>query len=232
MRITHASVWKRKPREKNSFNSDEVRLAFPVLNARKITRVLDVACGNGLGVSLPLLREGYNVYAFDKWKAAIAAARKNARAEHFTINAKTGDMYKRFTYTPAFFDASFCFQAIYHGTLPQIQSTLKEIKRVTKRGGYFFGTFLPYYIKEDKGRWYFNYTRKNGTIGRIYVRPDPHDKHLCYNLAKNCEYMVPHYHFRKPDLQRLLSTHFREVSIRRITRPDKCITVWFVQCKV
>ena len=230
MRITHAEVWKRKPYEKTSFNSDEVYLAFPYLKRTK--KVLDIACGNGLGVSLPLLRKGCNVYCFDKWKAALTAVRKNAEAEGFKIQAKTADMYKKFPYKSCFFDASFCFQAIYHGTLSQIESTLRQIKRVTKKGGYFFGTFLPYYIRNEKGRYYFNYTMKNGRIGRIYVKPDKKDRFLFYNLAKKCEYMVPHYHFTKENLKTILRKYFKDVTIKKIIRPDQCIYVWFVKCKL
>jgi SAM-dependent methyltransferase len=230
MRITHANVWKRKPYKKSSFNSDEVHLSFSHL--KKIKRVLDVACGNGLGVSLPLLRKGYEVYSFDKWKAAIAALIKNAKGEGYRSKVKTGDMYKKFPYKSSFFDASFCFQAIYHGTLSQIENTLKEIKRVTKKDGYFFGTFLPYYIKNEKDRYYFNYTMKNGGIGRIYVKPDKKDKYLCYNLAKKCEFMVPHYHFTKNNLKNILNKYFNNKYIKKIIRPDKNINVWFVRCKI
>ena len=232
MRITHADVWKRKPYERNSFISDEIYLALPSLNKKKIKKVIDIACGNGLGVSLPLLREGYEVYSFDKWKASIKALEKNAYKEGFKPRARISNMYKKIPYKSSLFDASFCFQAIYHGTLPQIESALKEIKRVTKRGGYFFGTFLPYYIKKEKCRNYFNYTMKNGRIGRIYVKPDKKDMFLCYNLSKKCEYMVPHYHFTKENLNNILKKYFKDIFIKKITRPDKCIYVWFVRCKI
>ena len=232
MGITHTDVWKRKPYEINSFNSNEVYLAFPYLKKKKIKKVIDIACGNGLGVSLPLLRRGYDVYSFDKGKAAIAALKKNAEVEGFRIKAKVVDMYKKIPYKSSLFDASFCFQAIYHGTLPQIEGTLKGIKRVTKKGGYFFSTFLPYYIKKEKGRYYFNYTMKNGRIGRIHVKPDKKDKFLCYNLSKKCEYMVPHYHFTKENLKNILKKYFKDISIKKITRPDKYISVWFVRCKI
>jgi len=233
MKITHADVWKNKPSEINSFVSKEVHLSFPVLRKAKVKLVLDIACGNGLGVSLPLMKEGYEVYSFDHWKSAVKSLEKNARKEGFTSKGRTSNMYKKFPYKNSFFDASFCFQAIYHGSLSQIESTLKEIKRVTKKRGYFFGTFIPHYIKEDKGKSFFNYTMKNGKIGRIYVKVDKKDKFLCYNLAKNCEYMVPHYHFTKENLSKILKKYFREVSIKKLIRPhDKCISIWFVRCKI
>jgi len=232
MRITHADVWKNRPSEKNSFVSNEVHLSLPFLRMRKTKNVLDVACGNGLGVSLPLLREGYAVYSFDKWKASINALNKNAQKEGFKTHARVSNMYKEFPYKNAFFDSSFCFQAIYHGNLSQIESAFKEIKRVTKKGGYFFCTIIPYYIKKDKKRFFFNYTKDNGQIGRIYVRPDTNDPFLCYNLAKNCEYLVPHYYFTKTKLRSTLKKYFKEIYIRKVSRKDKCISVWFVRCRI
>ena len=231
-RITHEAVWKRNPSEKNSFNSDEIHLVLPFLKRKRAHKVLDIACGNGLGVSLPLLREGYDVSSFDKWKSAVVASRKNADAEGFKIGARTGDMYKKFPYTSSIFDASFCFQAIYHGSLSQIENTLREIKRVTKQGGYFFGTFLPYYIRTEGSKSYFNYTMKNGRIGRIYVKPSNQDKFLCYNLSETCEYMVPHYHFTKENLKSTLKKYFKNISIKKVVRPDACIFVWLVRCRV
>ncbi|PIN87230.1 hypothetical protein COV19_00720 [Candidatus Woesearchaeota archaeon CG10_big_fil_rev_8_21_14_0_10_44_13] len=232
MRITHADVWRTRPSEKNSFVSNEVHLSFPFLRKKRIKKVLDIACGNGLGVSLPLLREGYDVYSFDKWKASIKALEKNARKEGFNTRGRVSDMYKRFPYKPSFFDASFCFQAIYHGSLLQIESAFREIQRVTKKGGYFFGTFIPYYIKRDKGRYFFNYTKNNGKIGRIYVKLDKDDPFLCYNLAKNCEYMVPHYYFTKDKLRSTLRKYFRDISIKTVPRKDRCISIWFVRCRI
>ena len=44
MRITHADVWKRKPYERNSFNSDEIYLALPSLNKKKIKKGYPVYC--------------------------------------------------------------------------------------------------------------------------------------------------------------------------------------------
>lgn len=232
MRITHADVWKNRPSEINSFVSNQIHLSFPHLEKNNAKKVLDVACGNGLGVSVPLMREGYEVHSLDKWKASINALAKNARNEGFVPHGTVSNMYRKFPYKSSSFDSSFCFQAIYHGSLDEVEFALSEIKRVTKKGGYFFGTFIPYLIKSDKGKHFFNFTKNNGKIGRIYVQVDEIDPHLTYNLDKNCEYMVPHYYFTKTQLRLVLLKYFRTVSIKEVEREEKCSNILFVRCMV
>ncbi|MFH0869992.1 MAG: class I SAM-dependent methyltransferase [archaeon] len=232
MRITHADVWRNRPSERNSFVSNQAHLSFPFLRRKKVKKVLDVACGNGLGVSLPLMREGYEVHSFDKWKSSVDALEKNSQKEGLRAHARVSNMYEEFPYKTACFDASFCFQAIYHGDISQIESALKEIKRVTKAGGYFFCTFIPYLIKEEKGRSFFRYTKKNGKIGRIYVRQDRDDPFLCYNLAKDCEYLVPHYYFTKDKLRSTLKKYFKDIHIQKVSREEKLSDLWFVRCRI
>jgi SAM-dependent methyltransferase len=231
IRKTHANIWKKKPSNLSTFVSREIYLAFPFLKKKGYKRMLDIACGNGLGVSLPLARAGYAVYSFDKWKAAIQALEKNFQKEKFEPNTLLADMYKKFPFKSSFFDASFCFQALYHGNLSQIEHALKEIRRVTKEGGYFFGTFIPYIIRKEKNILFFDSATDQGGKERIHVQPDKLDPFLCYNLTKHCEYMVPHYYFTKKKLESVLKKHFKGIMIKKIIRKYNCVPVWFVCCQ-
>ena len=232
-KITHARHWKKNVSKKGVFVSNFLHYAFPILQKnKKIKKILDVACGNGLGVSLPLLKKGFIVHAFDHTSAAINALKKNANNEGYKIYTKKSSMYKPFPYNKNNFDSTFCFQAIYHGRLENIMFTLSEIKRVTKKSGYFFGTFLSYdMIKKEKNKFYIDVKLPEGKIVKNYVKQDQSEPHLFYYLSKNFEYMQPHYFFSKEELKIILEQFFENVKIRLVKRDD-CSIFWFAYGQV
>lgn len=86
-------------------------------------KVLDLACGvNLLGKTF-----SDNVYAIDTSKEAIRFARKNG------INAKLGDVEKKFDYPNNYFDIVIASQIIEHLVNPD--HLILEAKRVLKKGG-------------------------------------------------------------------------------------------------
>jgi len=234
---THDSMWKKKPSEKSVYVSEFVRHSFPVLNRNKrIRKVLDVACGNGLGVAIPLLERGLDVHCFDHHESAIKAVKKNAKGKGYKIQAKKANMFKRYPYKDNTFDATFCFQALYHGKLEQIMAGFAEIKRVTRKGGYFFGTMLRHEIVKfdaKKKTHYINITLPNGKLIKSYHRQDKSQPHLFYFLSKRFEYNVPHYYFEKNELKVILLQFFREVKIKRVyKKKDVSAKFWFIECRV
>jgi ubiquinone/menaquinone biosynthesis C-methylase UbiE len=144
-------------------------------------------------------------------------------------------MYKKFPYPDNFFDAAFCFQAIYHGNLEQITFTLKEMKRVTKKGGYVFVNFLPYgvlyYDNKSKGFYQLSII-KNKMIGRNYLNQDKKQKHLFYPTGV-LEKGVPHYYFTKNELRSLLKKIFKRVILKKVQRKqDVKWFYWLAYCKI
>ena len=145
-------------------------------------------------------------------------------------------MFKKFPYPSGFFDATYCFQAIYHGTLENILFTLSEMKRVTKKGGLVFLTFLPYeanyYDKKSKKHFIYVYSGKKGVLKKSYMRQIPTQPHLFYFLG-GWEPRVPHYFSSKEELKCMLNQFFREVKLKKVRKKDSDKWFfWLASCKV
>ncbi len=234
--VTWAKVWKNNPKVGHSFISDYIKETIPSLKKHgKVKKILDVACGNGLGASLPLLRMGFDVYAFDLYKSSIEALKINAKKENFKIQTKKADMYKKFPYKDNTFDSTFCFKAIMHGRIEQIMFCLSEIKRVTKKGGYFFGSFMNYEdIKIDsKRRFYFDLP-STATAKRAYPKQVKEQPHLFIFQDKAWEYLVPHYFHAKNELKALLEQFFVDIKIKKTydNCDEKVISMWYAEGRV
>ncbi|MFW6014412.1 MAG: class I SAM-dependent methyltransferase [Candidatus Nanoarchaeia archaeon] len=230
-KVTFQSLWKNRPKEKNVMVSDYLKQCLPYMKISSNKRVLDVACGNGLGITVPLSKLGLNVSAFDFTKEGVDACRQNLKDEGLKANIKKADMYRQFPYNRAVFDYVFCFQAIFHGRCEQIMTALSEIKNVLNKNGRFFGTFLS--RKEllfDKRRklYYFWVYDKNKNF-KSWLKQDKIQPHLFYFLSKDWEYMVPHYFHSRGELRALLEQYFSEVKIRTIHKRNS--KGWFVICK-
>ncbi len=234
MQVTHARHWKKFPSSVGTFVSKDVQHAYPILDKRKdIRKVLDVACGNGMGVTMPLLRRGLRVTCTDHLQAALSAVQLNAAREGYSVHTKKADMYGKLPFARSSFDATFCFQAIYHGRIEQIMHTFSEIARVTKKNGYFFATLLPFEaIRMDGKRPYIPVLLENGKTIKSYHKVDETEPHLHYYLTKDFEYMEPHYYFSKDELRAVLSQYFSDVTIKKAVRPRDKFFFWFVACKV
>lgn len=227
--LTHEEQWRMNPSTTGIFVSDFVQHSYPILDSNPwIHKVLDVACGNGMGVTLPLLERGLEVHCFDHGSAALDAVRMNVANKGYHVDAKRADMYGRFPYEDVSFDAAFCFQAIFHGRLEQIMSAFREISRVTRVGGFFFGTFLSYErIEKEGGRYFVNSRLPDGRMIRNYQKQDDAEPHLFYCLSSEIEYMQPHYYFTKDELRAVMEQFLADVTLEEIIRKRDSSTIFF-----
>ena len=104
--------------------------------------ILEVGCGPGPNLWF-LSREGFSVAGIDGSAHAIKTAGERLAAEKLplpgaTADLKTGD-FARLPWPDAAFDAVIDIEGIYSNNLATIRSTIAEIHRVLKPGGYFFG---------------------------------------------------------------------------------------------
>lgn len=230
-KITFKSLWKNKPKEKSVMVSDYLKHCLPYMETGKDKKVLDVACGNGLGTAVPLAKLGYKISAFDFTKEGIDACKQNLKDEGLKGNVKMADMYKKYPYQNGFFDYVFCFLAIFHGKCEHIMTALSEIKRVLKKEGVFFATFLNRneLLFDEKRKLHYLWVYDKNKKFKSWLKQDKTQPHLFYFLSKDWEYMVPHYFHTQKELRALLGQYFSYVKIKPIKKKNSM--GWFVVCK-
>ena len=107
-------------------------------NPRKEIKILDFGCGDG-ATTWYLLREGFDVYAFDGSESAI----KNTRAklerefEKYDVDLRVRDALE-LDYPENFFDGVIDNACICHNRMMNIQKMYEEIARILKPGGKLF----------------------------------------------------------------------------------------------
>lgn len=106
-------------------------------------KVLDIACGTGFGTEL----------IFQKTKGVIGGDLDNETIEsnkkHYSgISFETMNVTKT-TYSDDYFDVIVSFETIEHTT--QYREMLKELKRITKKGGIVIISTPNFYLNSPKG---------------------------------------------------------------------------------
>jgi 2-polyprenyl-3-methyl-5-hydroxy-6-metoxy-1,4-benzoquinol methylase len=234
MKIRHAEVWKNRPKEKDIFVSRIVPRLLPLMRKHKVRKVLDAACGNGMGCSIPLLQAGFDVKAFDNARSAISAVKQNAKEAGYRLEVENANMYGKWPYDDGAFDAVTCFKAIHHGRLENIMSALSEAKRVLRKGGIFYATMIRHedmrYDTKRKLHYFHAKSHVTGKRIKAYAKQDRTQPHLFYYLSKDWEYMVPHYFASRDELKAMLRMYFRE--IRVTAYKEKPLSVfWLLECR-
>ena len=113
-----------------------VTRAVPIFNQKKYKKILDVGCGIGRH-SLLFEQCGFKTTALDGSQAALDYVKtqnkniKTIKANYVNLPLKDNE-----------FDAVLAFQTIHHGDALSIMQAVKEIYRVLKPKGTFFGTVL------------------------------------------------------------------------------------------
>jgi len=107
---------------------------LPRFKEEGLKRVLDLGFGLGRH-SILLAREGFHVYGIESSPVGLEHALQWADREAVAVNVSLGDM-SCLPYGGDSFDLVLAWNVIYHGTVDYIRSTITEIERCLRPGGY------------------------------------------------------------------------------------------------
>lgn len=190
----------------------------PVSNKLNIN-VLEVGCGPGPNIWY-LTREGYSVSGIDGSSTAIAQAKHRLISEGLYSDPANVDLqvgnFSSLPWPDGKFDAVIDIEAIYANPIEMVKSTIAEIHRALKSGGFFFGKMFG----RDTTGSESGETFEPGTIVKPTLGP-------CAGNA------VAHFFVREEIID--LFSDFREVQIDRVCRTDAnesvIISEWIVIAK-
>ena len=130
-------VWGGETLRVNPFHFRASRLYFTLTELKKAKgKLLDIGCGAGdFPEAFSFYRPDLKIFAIDISKKAIALAQKRNLNIEFKVASAESIPYKN-----NYFDIVTCFDVVEHVKSPE--EVLKEIARVTKKGG-IFQTFIP-----------------------------------------------------------------------------------------
>ena len=115
---------------------------FPGTEKRRQLRALEVGCGPGANLWY-LAREGFNLAGIDGSRHAIAQAVARLSEDGLNNAAQQADLrvgnFSTLPWADQEFDFVIDIEAIYANPLSIIRSTIAEVRRVLKSGGWFFG---------------------------------------------------------------------------------------------
>lgn len=138
--------WEKIYKEKGEYFKDldpSVIQAEEIFKKNNIKLVLDFGCGTGRHV-LYFARLGYDVHGFDISQTGIEMAQEKLTKEGLSANLRVWDMTKPLPYENEFFDATVSVRVMHHNYISTIESMVKEIYRVIKKGGFLFITVPTY----------------------------------------------------------------------------------------
>ncbi|MCJ7817696.1 MAG: class I SAM-dependent methyltransferase [Candidatus Thorarchaeota archaeon] len=104
-----------------------------------VKNILDLGCGTGRHL-VYLSRDGFEVSGFDSSKTALELTEKWLKEEELNADICLSRMEEPFPYPDVFFDVVISIQVIHHNLMQDILTTIREVERVLKIGGYLFIT--------------------------------------------------------------------------------------------
>lgn len=113
---------------------------YYVAKKRSHIKILDLGCGTG-AVQWYLAREGFDAYGIDASPSAISKTRKRLRKEGLKSDLRVGD-FVSLPYGNESIDTVIDAASIQHNSTDAIVKIIKEIHRVLKKGGKFFGMLI------------------------------------------------------------------------------------------
>ncbi len=137
--------------------SPRLRRALDLAALRTGQRVLDIACGRGEVVLQSALRGAFAV-GIDYAQAAVSIARRALAAHDERARTAVARMdATRLAFAPESFDAAFMLDFVEHVHQPDLELSLREVRRVLKAGGRLVVHTSPNRVFEE-------------TVYRHYVR--------------------------------------------------------------
>ncbi len=119
---------------------DGIERITNIFQDNKITKILDLGCGTGRHLIF-FSKKGFEMYGFDASPKAISLANQWLEEENMKADLKLHRMEEKFPYEEKFFDAVISIKVIHHNKMKDIFRTIKQIKRVLRKGGFIFITF-------------------------------------------------------------------------------------------
>ncbi len=113
---------------------------MPRFKEEGLKSILDLGFGLGRHAML-LAREGFDVHGLESSPVGLGFAVDWAGHEGVAIGLSLGDM-SRLPYSGDSFDLVLAWNVIYHGTVDYIRSTIGEIERCLRPGGYLVCTLI------------------------------------------------------------------------------------------
>lgn len=107
---------------------EQLKILTKILKKHKPKKVLEAGCGTGR-ILLPLAKLGYNIEGFDLSENML----KELNKKNSNVKTKIGDIEK-IPYKDETFDLTYSITVLMH--MSKIDKAIKEMIRVTKKGGY------------------------------------------------------------------------------------------------
>lgn len=132
-----------------------------------VQKILDFYCGTGRN-SIFLSQEGFEVTGFDGSEMVINIALEAQRKNESTVIFELHNNQSGLPYSDSYFDSVIAVRALYQADLSKIKSDIREIRRVTRAGGYLYLESDQVIVWKNRNNWGQIRTSEKGT----YVHED------------------------------------------------------------
>ncbi|MFX0002759.1 MAG: class I SAM-dependent methyltransferase [Candidatus Hodarchaeota archaeon] len=146
-------------------HQDMERIA-KIFEENGVKRILDIGSGTGRHLIF-FAKKGFEIYGFDASPKAISIAKEWLAEEDLNVEIKLNRMEAKFPYDDNFFDAIISIQVIHHNKMKDILNTVREIKRVLRKGGIIFITFPRLEGRGDLEDWSLKEIERNTYIPQV-----------------------------------------------------------------
>ena len=139
--------------------------------------VCDYGCGFGF-YSMNLSKAGFEVSGFDIAQSSVDITKKVMYENNAVYKEIKQSSITKIDYSDNFFDAAFVNSIIDHLTVRNAELAVKEINRITKRGGLVYLSFdklndedekLPHDVMDD-GSYLYSHGKRKGMVFHNYDR--------------------------------------------------------------